>query len=554
MNRRANIEEKDLSLSPSGISVPQADRSGEIMMGGVQNFAKALIEREDSVDSMAATAKFGDFHAAYARGKAELQKKYKATPKEYPQSAKELGDVLITQFSKDMPTGSAQKFRDMTMKFTAQDQDNIVNWSVAQEQDNVLADTQKSYSDVALAAEAILTPEGLEELLLSQNEGSLERVHSTAEPLIESTSNLKLKLETRKQAIDNSMNSQILENPMLLHGDLQRGRYDKILTPGEVKKYQDAAFDAMTKRTARAQYEGLKTTSVTISDITQRVQNHSVTVGEISRILNAYKLHENEKYPDGTPVIPPEAIEGLEKLRLIALQNVPLPKIERDMKKAVALAEFDTKWDAFQADRTNRGSVKGAREELAIYAWLLNNYQDGTIPPDEFQKKKNILDTKIASRAGKKLAGMTLQEAFKKAAQSAIVFTFLNDDDLYTAGFTMIKEQVEKDKTLTAEQRAKYKDQYFLTYIQELEKYPPDQINKIQNPMTTAVDILHGKAGAPGLFKRMVVYKHPETGEPLVYGQTTMRNGEDRVFLGTDDKGRARWGIPKGTISGFENR
>jgi hypothetical protein len=118
----------------------------------------------------------------------------------------------------------------------------------------------------------------------------------------------------------------------------------------------------------------------------------------------------------------------------------------------------------------------------------------------------------------------------------------------------MILAEVNNDKTLTPSQRATYKDQYFLTYLQELEKYPADQINKMQNPMVAATEILHGKAGAPGLFKRMIVYKHPETGQPLIYGQKTMRNGQEKVFLGLDEKGLAKWGTPKNTLEGFENR
>jgi len=52
----------------------------------------------------------------------------------------------------------------------------------------------------------------------------------------------------------------------------------------------------------------------------------------------------------------------------------------------------------------------------------------------------------------------------------------------------------------------------------------------------------------------MIVYKHPESGEPLIYGQTTTRNGQARTFLGLDEKGLPRWGTPKNTLAGFDNR
>jgi hypothetical protein len=549
MNRRAVIEESKLSLSPSAVGTPQADQSGQILAEGVQNFAKGLMVREDKVNTLAATARYGDFNAAYTRNKADLQLQYKDNPAGYDGAVKAMSGKLVAEHAKTLSVGVAQKFREIVFPMLDRDRDNTINWSIQQEKDNVLGSITKSYGDVELDAEAQISPQGL-----AQSLGYLEFVHNQSAHFLNTSVNLQLKTKTRAAAIDNSMQSRILDNPGLLFGDLDRGVYDNMLTPGEVKKYQAQAHDAQINRIPRAQYQAFKTASVALSEAVEGVQNGTLSVGEISRTIATYKLHAGEKYPDGSPVIPDELISGLESLRQASLRNIPLPKIERDMNAKVALAEFDTRWDAFQTDRTNRGSVKGAREETLLYAQLLNMYQNGTIPPDEFQKKKNIMDTKIVSRTGNKLAGMPLEEAFKKAAGTHPLFTFLNDDDLYTAGYTMITEQVNRDKSLSPEQKAKYKDQYFLTYLQEVAKYPADQINKMQNPMTVATHILHGKSGEPGLFKRMIVYAHPETKEPLIYGQVTTRHGQTKVFLGLDDKGLPRWGTPKNTLEGLENR
>lgn len=545
MRRYARIEEKGLATSPTAVGTPGEDRSGQIIAGGVQTFAKAMIERDDKINSLAATAKFGDFNAAYTRGKADLQQKYRDNPREYPKAARELSAQLTNQFGATMPSGVQRKFRDITTNNIAQDSDNIVSWSIQQEQENIVGDITKSYQDVALAAEAAITPEDLR-----KNLKDLEEVHVKAGDFISPASNIGLKASIKKLAINNSLSAGMLTDPSKVNGDLIRGKYDDMLTPVEVKTFINSSLDAMLNHALRAQYESLKTTSVAMSVATDAVLDGTLQIGEINRVIDIYELNKNKKDINGQPVISPEAIDGYKRLREMALkQNAP-PPAERSIKAGAFMADFTRQWDKFLAEGGSKRTVASATEEVKLYAKLLEARDTGVINDKEFNTKKAILDTKIRTRSGKKNHGLSLTEAFATAGKSQ----WFHSDDIYTHGYNMIRKEVEAQKDVPREEKQRLMDQYFLTFTKELGKLPAEIVDNIENSEKAASDILKGTTGKTGLLNQMVVYKDPEFG-PLYYGQTVVANGQTKVFLGRNPAtGKGRWGTSKKVMEGFENK
>lgn len=556
INRRAEISTKKLDYAPTAVGTPPADQSGQIVAQGIQDIGKALFERDDKVDSLAAMAKFGDFNAKFLQQKAELQQQYKDNPKEYPQAASALAEKLSAEYAKDLPSGPAAKFQEITTNMIAQDKDNQMQWAIKQDQDNILGSIQKWHGDIELMGEATVTPEGLKNLLGGSIHG-LEAASKDASQFLTATATLALKTKTRAATIENSMNARLLNDPGRLYGDLTRGAYDGVLTTTEMRSYQTKAHQAMIEGAYQAQYNSLKTMAVTMSATADAILDGKISVGEINRMASLYELHKDKKDINGQPIVPPETLEAFKVLKSMALRQVPKTPTEKRIDTEAFMADFDRQWNKFLAEGGTKPGRDNALEEVKLYSKLLSARQDGVIDDGVFETKKKILDTRIRTKAGKKTAGMSLTQAFDMVASKPFFGLATHEDDLYSYAYNRIRDKVNAQTDISKDEKRKYIDQYFLTFIDTVGKLPPDQVNNIKNYQATANNILNGSgAENTGLFNKMMVYRHPERpAETLMYGQATTYQGHSVLFRGVNPKtGAYLFELNEGTTKGFGNR
>ena len=553
MRRDSKITTRQVSsFSPQAVGVPGQDRSGQIIAQGAMDLGLALKERQGKVDGLAATAKFGDFELAYSEKKAELQQTYRDKPKEYAQAVRSEAQKLVTEHSKDMDLGVKEKFNQITTNALVQDVDNLVNWSIARDQEIIVGNVKKGYNDLALAAETATDPESLTQIL-----GNLEYHSNESKQFISEASDMTLKEAARKDIVESSLGSAMLSNPQKTYADLMKGAYDKSLTPKEVKTLSITAHELMISGAIRENFRTLATASVELSNLTDRVINKETSLADVSRRLAWAELNKDKKDINGQPVISSEYIRGLEGIKKIALGLDSRSATQKTIDERAFSANFERKWDNFLMGRkSKKASPKDYDEVIGMYADLVEARNSGVVDEDVFNNRKKMLDTKLKTNLSGKAVSASLTQALDDAGKRRHWWN--NPGDVYSAGYESIRRHVDGRSDMSSEEKIRYRDQLFLSYTEAINKLPADQINNSKQKENTARLILNGTAQQPGLIARLEVYKHPETGDPVMLGdwiKLDKLGGRSAKVIGFNSKtGMAEVGLPKGIRKELDNR
>lgn len=522
------------NFSPSAVGVPQQDSSGKIIASGAEALGKALGQREDRVNTVAAMAKFGDFELAYATKKAELQKQYRDNPKDFPLAMREASEVLAGDFAKGLNPGIAEKFTSIATSHLAQDADNLVNWSVSREQEKVIGDIQQTYQNLSLAAERGSTPENLKDILSGVDEASV----MSRQFIAEGTANT-WREQYRADAIKNGMETRIYNNAAKTYSDLASGKYDGIIEAADIKKYLSIAKSAMVNNAVLEQYRALTTSAVELSELQDGITAGTVSIGDINRRLEWAELNKDKKDVNGQVIVSEHYVRGLQALRDISLNQDSRTTEQKNIDERSFGQDFLRRWDMFLAGRQRgKASGKDYDDVIGLYSDLINARRSGTIDEEEFNEKKRILDTRLTTSLNPKSRSASLSEALQNAGR---YHWWDNPRDVYSEGYKIIRDYLDKQrKDLSQEERLRYRDKYVLSFTEMVKSFPPEKIAEVKNKSKFALDILQGVNGEPGLLAKMDVYKHPENGQPIMYGQTILYGGQRYQFLGLDDKGNLR--------------
>ncbi|MFA5186897.1 MAG: hypothetical protein WC551_10495 [Patescibacteria group bacterium] len=563
MRRQSSISRyQQGKLTSQAVGVPQEDKSGQIYAQAATKVGNVLQERQDKADTLSAMSKFGDFQVEYGIAKEKAQQKYRDNPKDYVQAVRDESDKLLTKYSDGMESGSAQKFRSITTSALAQDADNLVSWANGRNREIILGNGQKGYSDLGLAAETATTPEALKALLGDEKsadeigEWSLAAQDKRMRAFVNEAGVLSLHNDARTVIVKNALMGSMMANASKTYGDLARGKYDDILTPVEVKTFMGTSHELMRSNATQEQFKSLATGAVELSQLSDAVAEKQVGVAEINRRLMWAETNKDRKDVNGEPIISPSYIQGLSTLRDIALGlDVRNPQ-EKKIDATAFTEDLDRRWDAFLADKGKKGKIqpKDYDDILKLYTDLIQGYREGIIDPGKYETKKKLLDTKLATKLGKKNSVKSLQDVLDKAGTKSF-WGWDNSNDVYSHGYSIIKNYVDKRTDLSIEEKRNFRDQYLLTYTEAVKKLPEEMVNNVKNPEAFATALLLGEGEKVGLIDRMAVYQHPETRQPLMYGQITTYQGKPVKFLGANPQsGKLRWAVSKKVIEGMDNR
>lgn len=556
MNRRGNISESNIQYSPAAVGIPEADRSGQILAGGVQNFAKGLIEREDKLNTLSAMAKFGDFNAEFAKTKGALQKQFRDSPGGYADAVNEAGNKLVADFSKGMTNGVAAKFRDFTTPALAQDRDNSVNWAIQREQEIAVGDAVKSHADLTIAAEQATDPASLSNIL-----SNLETVNTESLSVFSPKEAASIKETTRRGIIENSLNSAMLLNARKAYTDLAERKYASIIQNSKTEEiYIARAKTAMVNQAIVGQFNSLVAFSTEISTLKDQMNEGKVGPADINRRIEWAEINKDKIDANGEKVFSENYIRNLYTLRDMALGLDARPDYQKASDRESAIARFDSAKDRFLMGKPKVNgkaapmNPKDYDEVLGLYADALSFLHAGVWDQGDFDKQKGLLDNMLRVRSTGKASG-TVDEALQNAGVKSRGWWEKPSESIFTAGYKMIRQYADSRSDLTEAERIMVKDNLLVGFTDYVKKNNPEIVNNIKQIENYASTVLNGSGKNPGLIDQLALYSHPETGEVIMYGQLINYQNKPIQFLGIDSKTKEmRYKLVKETVQGLENR
>ncbi len=555
-------EYQSKQLVSSAVGIPIVDHSKEIiaagvkeLVGGAAEVAGLLAQRTEKANEIAAAAKFGEYMVAYSEAKGHAQNLFRDKPSEYTDHVRSKASEISADMAKGMDSGVAQQFTKMTTNISANDADNLVNWGLKREQEIIVGNIDKGFNSEELAAEAASSPMDLANIL--------KRVDIRAEKaraFIDEPSVLVKAEKAKSGAKKNALNSMMLKNAQMTYGMLAQRKFEGILTPQEEKTALTQSHEMMVNQAILAQYQSLTTSAVEVSTLADQVVNNQLSVADINRRLDWATTNKERKDVNGEPIISPEYIRGLENVRDIALGLDPRSARDKSDTGRAFSQDFERRWDDFLAGRKASGNKKQSAKDydnvLGLYADLMEAKQNNVIDSARFETMKKLLDTKLSSSLTKGDVSASLTDALNKAGTWG---WFDNPKDVFSEGYKLIKENLDRRSDLTADEKSRYREQYLLSYTEYVKSQPKEVLDRVSNKRRFALDVLNGNPDdkTPGLLKRVSVYQHPETKAPVKIGDVIELRGfagkKLQIIDWDDAAGQPVLDMPKKSIEGFNN-
>lgn len=541
------------SFSPSAVGTPGVDKSGQILAQGAEGLAQALIQREDTSNTLAATVKFGDFQVDYATKKLELQKQFRDNPNEFPAAAKAMSEKLADQYSQNMPEGIHKKFRSFTASALAQDGDNLVNWANKRDNEIQIGNVITIKQNVALEAQTVDSAESLKGILFKFQDAS-----TLARKVISPEADTELTTRYAKLAKENAMMSQIYAQPVKVLRDLEGGTYKGILEPDEIASYSNKARTAIYNKANDDFYRGLFVSQGEIYDLQKQVDDGSISPAELIARKQAAWANKDAKDANGNKVFSDSYFKALDNLTAQVLHTgMTLPAEQAEQRKTV-LAAFDSNWEQYLTAKKEDGgqpNPKDVEKELEMYANLSDLYGKGVINKADFDAKVDVMQTKLALRVGKTAVVKSFSQALEEAGKSRWFRDTSNDVFVY--GYQYIKEHIDKAySTLDPTSKQELKAQMLSQYTKQIKAFPEGTLKGLTTEVAKrsfAHDVVVGHAvegkEVPGILPKFSFYQDPASGKPLFYGDTLTQNGATKRFLGMDpETGAPKWKYVEGSI------
>lgn len=541
------------SFAPQAVGVPGQDRSGQILAKGIGTLGEALKQREDTVNTLEATVKFGDFQVDYATKKLELQKQFRDNPNDFPVAAKAMSDKLVDQYSQNMPEGIHQKFRSFTASALAQDGDNLVNWANKRDNEIQIGNVLAIKQNVALEAQTVDSAESLKNILVKFQDAS-----TLARKVISPEADTELTTRYSTLAKTNAMMSQIYAQPVKVLRDLEGGTYKGVLTPDEVVDYSTKARTAIHNKAEDDFYRGLYVSQGEIYDLQKQVDDGSISPAELIARKQAAWANKDAKDANGNKIFSDSYFRALDNLTAQVLHTgMTLPPEQAEQRKT-ALASFDSNWEQYLMAKKEDGgqpNAKDVEKELEMYANLSDLYGKGVINKADFDSKVDVMQTKLALRVGKTPVVNSFNQALEEAGKGRWFRDTSNDVFVY--GYQYIKDHVDKAyATLDPTSKQELKAQMLSQYTKQVKSFPEGVIKNLSTEMAKrsfAHDVVVGHAvdgkSVPGILPKFSFYQDPDSGKPLFYGDTLTQNGATKQFLGMDpETGAPKWKYVEGSI------
>lgn len=530
------------------------DKSGQIIGEGMVDLGNALAQYEEKSNALSAQGKFNDFRFKYENMKAGLQEEYRNDPKKFPEALNAKKQALVDEFSRQMSGGELKKFKQYEMNFTGQEIDSVVGWSTNREKEILVDGAKSNFYDVEYASESATTPKELKKLLgdpnnIVEGEQSIENAKKLASAFLDPGAIKELTNRTTKAVIENHLSSRIRADATGTYVALQEGRYDDIIeNKNLLRHYTASAYTAMVSDGYREQFKNYATASVEIAQMSDRILDRKMSVGDVNRKIQWAELNKNKVDVNGEKIVTENYLRGLYNNRDKAMGLRQGSKTELSAEKRAAAEKFESRWFEYLAGRKKKAKAQPSDYDnvIGLYADLEDLLLDSVIDDATYETKKQLLNNKLKSDINPKGASASLNEALQKAGDYGWN-DWSSPKDIYAVGYNLIDDHFKKSRPdLSAEDTVRYREHALVEYTRRVNKFPEEQRNP-RDKQRFAVAMLYGDEtkGVPGLFKDLDIYTHPETKTPLKYGQATTYNNMPVVFLGTNPKtGRLIFGTP----------
>lgn len=542
------------SFSPAATGVPGQNKSGQIIGQGLQDLGKALQQRQDTSDTLGAMAKFGDFQLDYANKKLELQKTYRDKPGDYPAAVKVEFDKLADQYSKDMPNGVRQKFRQLTASTSAQDSDNLVTWAAGRDNEIQVGNIITVKQNLALEGQTVTSVEGLRGVL-----AKFDAASGVAQKFISAKSDEELTGRYKKLTVENAMASQIYAQPAKVFRDLEGGAYKGVLSPDEITDYSSKARTAIHNRAEDDFYRSMYAAQGEIYDLQQSVDQGAITPAELITRRQAAEANKNQVDANGNRVFPESYLRALDNLIAQVLHTgMTLPPEQAEQRKGV-LANFDATWDKYLMEKKTEGKQPNAEDvvfELGVYADLSDLYNKGLIDKTDFDAKVNVMQTRLSLRVGKTPVVKSFSQALEEAGKDR--WFRESSNDVFVYGYRYIKEHIDRAyASLDPTSKQELKAQMLAQYTQQVQNLPEGQLKGLKTAVAKrafAHDLVIGKGqvdgkAIPGVLPKFTVYHDPVSQRVLFVGDKIIQGGATKIFAGVNpESGQPVWRYEPGQI------
>lgn len=542
------------SFSKQAVGTPGMDQSGAIIGKGLEELGNSIAQYEEKSNAISAQGKFNDFRFKYENMKAGLQEEYRNDPKKFPEALNAKKQALVDEFSRQMSGGELKKFKQYEMNFTGQEIDSVVGWSFNREKEILVDGAKGNFYDVEYASESATTPEELKKLLgdpnnIVEGEQSIENAKKQASAFLDPGAIKELTNRTTKAVIENHLSSRIRADATGTYVALQEGRYDDIIeNKNLLRHYTASAYTAMVSDGYREQFKNYATASVELAQMGDLIRDRKMSVGDVNRKIQWAELNKNKVDVNGEKIVTENYLRGLYANRDKAMGLRQVSKTELSAENRAAAEKFESRWFDYLAGRKKKAKAQPSDYDnvIGLYADLEDLHLEGAIDDATYETKKQLLNNKLKSDVNPKGASASLNEALQKAGNYGWN-DWSSPKDIYAVGYNLIDDHFKKNRgDLSAEEKLRYREHALVEYTRRINAFPEEQRNP-QDKQRFAVAMLYGDEtkGAPGLFKELDIYTHPETKTPLKYGQATTYNNMPVVFLGTNPKtGRLIFGTP----------
>jgi len=532
------------SFSKQAVGTPGMDQSGQIIGRGMEELGNSIAQYEEKSNAISAQGKFNDFRFKYENMKAGLQEEYRNDPKKFPEALNAKKQALVDEFSRQMSGGELKKFKQYEMNFTGQEIDSVVGWSTNREKEILVDGAKGNFYDVEYASESATTPEQLKALIGDPNnvvegEQSIENAKKQASAFLDPGAIKELSNRTTKAVVDNHLSSRIRADATGTYVDLQEGKYDSIIeNKNLLRHYTASAYTAMVSDGYREQFKNYATASVELAQMGDLIRDRKMSVGDVNRKIQWAELHKNDTDVNGEKIVTENYLRGLyaNRDKAMGLRQVSKTELSRDQQTAAE--KFESRWFDYLAGRKKKAKAQPSDYDnvIGLYADLEDLHLDGAIDDVEYEKKKQLLNTKLKSDINPKGASASLNEALQKAGNYGFNDWVGNPKDIYSVGYNIIDDHFKKQRTdLSAEEKTRYRNQVLVEYTRQINQFPEESRNP-ENKQQLAISLLYGNAAENrvGIFDKMGVYRDPVTKAPFIVGQKTKVNGVEYLFSGVN--------------------
>lgn len=528
-------------FASQAVGVPQQDQSGQILGQGISNLGQALQRRAEATADITALTRFTDFRVKYETGKENLFRQLRDQPLEYPKAVKDMAGKLVEEYSKDMDSLVAKKFKSYTANALMQDADNLVNQAFQRDNEIQITNAFDTYQNQALQGASVSSAKDLQQVLTG-----FEFIDQKVGQIIDAKANQKLKTDARQLAVENAMYSQIMTTPSKVLRELTGGAYAGVLTPEEISQYATRARTALLNRAEDDLYRNMYQAQGKLLDFQQRVDSREITVAELIAERQAAVAMKDQKDANGELVVKPAYLRGLDILiDQMTYSKMKLPA-NAETRKTV-LSKFDTDWETYLSQPGKQPNKEDIEKELELYAGLSDLYKNGVISKADFDEKVGVMRTKLALRKGQVARVQSFDEAIDQAGTVQASFAKIplwwreSGNDVVSRGYGLVKDFVDKAYANTDEDtRRELKAQMLSKYHQVILNTPEE----VLKGMTTDADrdsfarrAIYGVTGSngaytPGILAQNMTYLEPVSGRRLYVGDTVTEGGIPKRFSG----------------------